>query len=186
MIITIPEDSIQQGSDEWLLLRSSFISGTDAYELLKGVPIPDLLEKKKNSSFTGNYYTERGHIYEQEAKELYSELICPIENVGFVINNKYKYVGVSPDGVAKDHLVEVKAFLKEKHLKTYENKQLEPHINAQIQYQLFVTEKPYCHLLLYNPDLKDLSKAFLLRTVTPDEKIQRQFQKIFSSYRGDI
>lgn len=179
-LIIIPEESIQQGSEEWLELRSQYISGTDAYDLLKGKSIQTILKEKQHSSFNGNYYTERGHIYEDEAKEIYSELVAPLKNVGFIINNKYKYVGVSPDGVAEDHLVEVKSFLKSRHLKTYEDEILDPHINAQIQYQLFVTEMPYCNLLLYNPDLEDLSKSFLIREVLPDHKIQQRFIEIFS------
>lgn len=178
-IIVIPDKSIQQGSEDWLELRAQYISGTDAYDLLRGKPMQTILEEKRHSSFNGNYYTERGHIYEDEAKEIYSELIAPLENVGFIINNKYKYVGCSPDGVAEDHLVEVKAFIEDRHLQTYTNKRLDSHINAQIQYQLFVTEMPYCNLLLYNPDLKDLSKSFLLRKVLPDAAFQTRFKEIF-------
>lgn len=179
-IITIPSKTIPQGSEDWHYLRSNFISGTDAYDLLKGKPISEILAKKQSNSFNGNYYTERGHIYEEEAKEIYSELISPLQDVGFVINDKYKHVGCSPDGMAKDHLVEVKSFLEETHFKTYKDEKLNPHINAQIQYQLFVTEKPYCDLLLYNPDLKDLTKSFLIRKVKPDPEIQRRLKDIFS------
>ena len=180
MIIVISVKDIPQGSQEWLTLRANFISGTDAYDLLKGKSIPELLARKRNNSFAGNYYTERGHIYENEAKEIYSELVAPLKNVGFIINDKYKYTGVSPDGVAEDHLVEVKSFLEARHLRTYKDEVLDPYINAQIQYQLFVAEMPCCNLLLYNPDLKDLSKSFLIRKVLPDPKIQQRFKDIFS------
>ena len=51
MITIIPEDELQQGTEEWLDFRSTRISGTDAYSLLKGKSIPDILYSKQHNSY---------------------------------------------------------------------------------------------------------------------------------------
>ena len=99
MITIIPTDKVEQGSEEWKKLRSQYITATDVYNLLQGQSIQQILQQKANNTFRGNYYTERGHILEEEAKEIYSKVYQPTRNVGFVINDKYPLVGMSPDGL---------------------------------------------------------------------------------------
>lgn len=174
------KNQLEQNSDEWHELRNNYITGTDAYDLLRGVSVKEILSKKRNNHFMGNYYTERGHRLEPEAKEIYSALYTPTKDVGFVINDKYKLAGVSPDGVVgEDGLVEVKAFNEKRHFSVYQN--LDSHIIAQTQYQLFVTERKWCDLVLYNPDIEDPHQAFLVKRLYPNEKIQARFKEIFSA-----
>lgn len=175
----IYKNEIQQNSDEWLKLRSQYITGTDAYDLLNGKTIQEILDHKQNQkSWGGNYYTKRGHDLEPEAKEIYSEVYAPTYDMGFVINDKYPYCGVSPDGlVGDDGIVEVKAFNEKRHFDVFKN--LDPHIIAQTQYQLFVTERDWVDLVLYNPDIKDLTQALLVRRLTPIKSIQDKLHDIF-------
>lgn len=178
MIRIFSTDEIEQGSDLWHDMRNRYATGTDAYDLLRGKTVDEVLAKKQASTFRGNYYTRRGHILEDEAKSLYSELYQPVENAGFVTNSKYPRAGVSPDGlVGEDGLVECKAFNEKRHLKVYES--LDPHIIAQVQFQLFVTERKWCDLVLFNPDI-DPDKAFLTRRLEPDPVIQNNLRKIFA------
>lgn len=180
MIRIFTEDEVKQGSDLWHDMRNRYATGTDAYDILKGKTIDEVLEKKRNSTFTGNYYTRRGHIMEAEAKDIYSQVYQKVQNAGFVTNSKYPRAGVSPDGlVGDDGLVEVKAFNEKRHLKVYES--LDPHIIAQIQFQLFVTERDWCDLILYNPDIEDINKTFLTRRIEPDQTIQNNLKKIFGA-----
>lgn len=172
------KNQLEQNSQEWLDLRNKYITGTDAYDLLNGKSIPEILQKKRDCHFAGNYYTRRGHRLEPEAKEIYSKLFTPVENVGFVINDKFPYCGVSPDGlVGENGLVEVKAFNEKRHLDVYQN--LDPHIIAQTQYQLFVTEREWVDLVLYNPDISDPHKAFLTKRLFPIPEIQKKLYNIF-------
>lgn len=175
----IYKNQLEQNSQEWHDLRNQYITGTDAYDLLRGVPIKEILSKKQNDHFGGNRWTERGHRLEPEAKEIYSAIYEPVENVGFVINNKYKCCGVSPDGlVGEKGMVEVKAFNEKRHFSVY--KSLDPHIIAQTQYQLFVTEREWVDLVLYNPDIPDPKQAFLVKRLYPNEKTQAKFAEIFA------
>ena len=174
------KNQLAQNSPEWLELRNNFITGTDAYDLLNGKSIPEILEKKSQSHFRGNYYTERGHRLEPEAKEIYSAVYEPTHDTGFVINDKFHFCGVSPDGlVGENGLVEVKCFNEKRHFEVFKN--LDPHIIAQTQYQLFVTERDWVDLVLYNPDIQDSHKAFLVRRLTPIPSIQTKFEQIFKA-----
>ena len=179
MIKIFSTNEVKQGSEKWLALRSNYISGTDAYDLLRGKTVTEILSNKVNNSFKGNFWTIRGHVLEDEAKEIYSEVFQPTLDVGFVINDKYPYCGVSPDSlVSDDGLVEVKAFNAKRHLDVF--RRIDPHIVAQTQYQLFVTERAWCDLVLYNPDL-DPEQAFLVKRQYPKKTIQDKFHEIFST-----
>ena len=179
MITIIPTTEIDQGSEEWLQLRNQYITGTDAILLLKGKSIEQILSAKQNTKpWAGNYWTQRGHEMEKEAKIIYSEVFSPVKDAGFIINDKFPYCGVSPDGlVGEDGLVEVKAFNEARHFAVYED--IEPSIIAQTQYQLFVSERDWVDLILFNPDVKNAKDAMLIKRLTPDKKIQKQFNTIF-------
>ena len=172
------KNQLEQNSQEWLELRNNFVTGTDAYDLLNGKSISEILDKKRNDHFQGNRFTERGHRLEPEAKEIYSALFEPVQNVGFVVNDKFPFCGVSPDGlVGEKGLVEVKAFNEKRHFAVFQN--LDSHIIAQTQYQLFVTEREWVDLVLYNPDIEDPHKAFLTRRLFPNPPIQYKLEEIF-------
>lgn len=169
---------IDQSTSEWHELRNGKITATDAYDLLHDKSIEEILNKKQMNSFAGNYYTKRGHILEEEAKAIYNETYEPIENIGFVTNDKYPLAGFSPDGVtiSRTGLVEVKSFNEKRHFKVY--KDLDAHVLAQIQFQLFISEFDWDDLVLYNPDVSDLDDAFLVRRIYPDPEIHAKFEKI--------
>lgn len=180
MITIIPTDEIPQNSDAWLKLRAKYVSATDAYSLLRGKTIQEILLAKSqtNNAFSGGYWADRGHLLEPEAKEIYSAVYQPVQNVGFVINDKYPYVGCSPDGlVNEDGMVEVKCFGEKHHLAAHEK--LDRSIYTQIQYQLWVTERKWNTLILYNPDIDNLDKTFFTQTFYPDEKMHAKFEEIF-------
>ena len=178
MITIIPTSRLKQNSPEWLELRAKYISATDAYSLLHGKTIQEILTTKSNNSFSGNYWTNRGHQLEPEAKEVYSALYQPTTDVGFVINDKYPYVACSPDGlVNEDGMIEVKCFSIKPHYEVHQN--LDPHIITQIQYQLWVTEREWNDLVLYNPDVENLKEAIFVHRFTPDKNIHKKFEEIF-------
>lgn len=180
MITIISAEDVPQNSDAWLELRSKYVSATDAYGLLQGKSISEILQaKSKIENSYGGFWAERGHMLEPDAKEIYSALYQPTTNVGFVVNDKYPYVGCSPDGlVSEDGMVEVKCFGKTHHLSAH--KKLDAHIYAQIQYQLWVTERKWNDLILYNPDIENIKETFFVKRFTPDLEMHQKFIEIFS------
>lgn len=182
MITIIGEDEVKQGSEEWKRLRSQYLTGTDAIKLLRGHTPKEILKKKQKeiNSFSGNYWTHRGHILEDESKEIYSSVYTPIYNAGFIINDKYPNIGYSPDGlVERDGLIECKSFGEKHHLEVV--KSLSQEIISQVQWGFFVTEREWCDLLLYNPDIEDLDLSYVVKRLYPIPEIQEKFKELVAN-----
>lgn len=157
-MITVHE--VIQGSAEWLELRDKNYTGTGAEKLLSfsgqlkvidGVVSPYALSEI--TGFTGNFYTRRGHILEDEAIDLYRAITGhTVSRPGFITNSKWPGCGYSPDGDDEDidWPLEVKAFEEKKHLELIDGK-ISVKILAQIHWGQFIWEKKGARLLAYNP-----------------------------------
>lgn len=171
--------NLQQGSEEWLDFRKDKITATSAYEILQGRSINEILTEKAHSenSFTGNYYTERGHLLEDEARQLYQDLNnLEVQQVGAVINTKYKLYACSPDGlVGQDGGIEIKCFQEDRQEEVFQN--LDPAIIAQIQFNLFITERDWWDLVQYNPEVKNIQQAYHSQRFYPDKEMFAKFEQ---------
>lgn len=184
MIRILRDDEILQGTPEWLEMRSHYCTGTDAYDILRGKLPGDIITAKASApSFHGNYYTRRGHILEDESRKIYNQVYDEkVETFGFIQNDKYPLAGYSPDGlIGLDGVWENKALNEKRHLKVYES--LDPHFIAQTQFGMFVAERKWCDFTLYNPDIEDVSKVFLVKRLYPIPEIQEKFKKVFGRKR---
>lgn len=181
---------VEQGSEKWHELRNKLLTGTDAYAILANKGYEFILRDKQKSVFSGNYYTERGHRLEDEARIIYSDAIEKVEVFGFITNDQYPLCGYSPDGLVgcpEEGLWECKAFKNDRHVKV--NKELDAHVLAQIQFGLLITELPWCDLTLYDPDMEELNDKFLVQRIFPDKDIQNKLKeklKIFEQQKVDF
>ena len=63
---------VEQNTEEWLELRKNKVTGSIADNLLtRGL---DEALKENYREFRGNFYTQRGHILEDEAIEVYEAI----------------------------------------------------------------------------------------------------------------
>lgn len=100
---------IEQGSDEWLSLRMGKITGTRLKSVLMKkddpVLIYEILSEMFNPVIEDGYVSadmQRGKDLEPIARAAYEEYSGHrIEQVGFVLHDKYEYSGYSPDGLIK-------------------------------------------------------------------------------------
>lgn len=163
---------VKQNTPEWIKLRQSHVTGSNADTLLtRGLPAA---LKANLSEFNGNFFTKRGHILEDEAIELYEAIHdCKVERPGFVINDKWPSAGCSPDGI-DDWLVllEVKAFAERKHLEIMDIDTIPFKIMAQLQWNMMITELELARLILYNPDVEDNKLAYREIEVAANPRIQ--------------
>lgn len=168
----------EQGTPEWAEFRKDKITATGAYKISQGESIQDILAEKKNEkSFNGNTYTERGHILEEEARKLFSDLHpgCHVYQVGAITNAKYPLFACSPDMLVDDNAGgEIKSFTEEHHLDTH--KAIDPEIYVQIQFNLFISEREYWWFIQYNPEIEDISQTYFETKVYPDEEIFQKFR----------
>jgi hypothetical protein len=193
---------IDQGSDGWLEKRKDLYTGSGAEKLLKhsgqlkvvdGVATPYALAEI--TGFTGNFYTKRGHMLEDEALEIYQQIRKKVgirfENgnrVGFVTNSKFPTCGYSPDDLYPDRTIEVKAFKEDLHLQLIKG-DIPTKILAQIHFGMLICGKKMCDFLPYNPKFArklledgspnpdfDPKKAFKIITIRYNPKIAANFK----------
>lgn len=160
----------EQRSDEWFELRKNKVTGSNAYILLKN-GLEEALDANNKPGGYQNRWMLRGQLLERDAIELYSKFYAVDVLVpGFVTNDKYPNAGVSPDGIAGDVLVEVKAFNNTKML-GIDSDNIPPEVMAQLQFNMLICELGKADLVLYNPDLP-IDKAFNVIRVAKKPMIQ--------------
>lgn len=183
--VTIHRD-VEQNSIQWYELRRGILTASE----MKAIITPTLKvaandETRKHlyellaQRITGHvephfqsYDMERGNFDEEHARAKYAETYAPVEEVGFVTNDKLGFViGCSPDGlVGDDGQIEAKSRLQKLQMMTLiefvANKLIPPDYLIQVQSSLFVTERKWLDFLSY-------SGGMVMATVRvfPDEKV---------------
>jgi hypothetical protein len=151
---------VEQGSIAWLELRRGVLSASE----MKLIITPTLkvadndkvrahLYELLAQRVTGyvephfeSYDMERGKFDEEHARAKYSEEWAPVEEVGFVTNDKLGFtIGYSPDGlVGDDGLIEAKSRVQKWQMQTLIEfvsiGQIPPDFLIQCQTGLFVAD----------------------------------------------
>ena len=170
-----------QNTDEWLVLRAGKPTASEFSKLVtsKGDPSKsmgkyaielagELYAGRPLDTWNGNKYTEYGHEIEDEARLAYEMRTGnTVDQVGFITDDDQRW-GCSPDGmIGGCGLVEIKCLPKE-HIPSLlywkKNGRIPPERIAQIQGQLFITEREWCDLVFYRPGL-----PMLIVRITPDK-----------------
>jgi hypothetical protein len=115
----------------------------------------------------------RGLDDEVEARNLYAKNYAPVEDVGFITNDRHGFtIGYSPDGlIGNDGLIECKSRRQKYQIQTIiENVPDEicvPDYMIQVQTGLMVAEREWCDLISYSGGL-----PMATLRVFPDEVVQ--------------
>jgi hypothetical protein len=164
---------IIQGGDEWHALRCGLITASEVKLLLtptlkrasndkSRAHIWELAAQRITRYVEPSYVNDdmlRGHEDEYYARQLYSERIAPVEEVGFVTNDAFGFtLGCSPDGlVGDDGLIECKSRRQKFQVQT-----IVEHFRAgvvpddfalQVQTGMLVCDRAWCDLLSYSGGL---------------------------------
>lgn len=109
-----------QRSEEWLKLRGNMLTASDAataiglnpYEKPEGL----ILKKCGHKKFDGNFATQHGNKYEDEARDIYCEKYGEVcHEIGLHPHPLHTWLGGSPDGITESgKLLEIKCPLKRK------------------------------------------------------------------------
>jgi len=166
---------VEQCSEEWFELRKRKLTGSNATAIgangaglityCRQLAIEVVGVKKEHYT---NADIERGKEYESIACSAYElEKGVIVNHVGFITNDDFNNVGISPDGlVGLDGGIEIKAKNNEKHfaLITGDEKEIP---DNQIQMTLFVTGRKWWDFVSYNPNF---SKPLFIKRIYPDPK----------------
>jgi len=177
-------ESCEQGSAEWLSMRLGKVTASRVKDVLsKGrgsAPsktaesymmelIADVLTGEPKPFFE-NDAMRWGTETEPQARSMYevNNNFVTVKEVAFVEHNNQ--IGISPDGlVGDDGLLEIKCPNTTTQLKRALSDDYSADYKAQIQMQLWVTERKWCDFVSFDPRL-DCAAGYLQQRVERDEE----------------
>ena len=172
-----------QGSDEWLAARCGLLTASEMKLIVTPTLKPasndkerahlyELLAQRITRHVEPSYISDdmlRGREDEIEARILYAERYAPVDEVGFITNDRFGFtLGYSPDGlVGDDGLIEVKSRRQKYQIETLINGEVPAEYAIQIQTALLVSERAWCDFISYSGGL-----PMVTIRVEPDAKMQ--------------
>jgi len=164
---------IIQGSDEWHALRCGLITASEVKLLLtptlkransdkSRAHVWELAAQRITRHVELSYISDdmiRGHEDEFHARQLYSERIAPVEEVGFVTNDSFGFVlGCSPDGlVGSDGMIEAKSRRQKYQIQTivenWRDGVVPDEYTLQVHTGMLVCDRAWCDLASYSGGL---------------------------------
>lgn len=177
-----------QGSEEWLKARCGVVTASRFNDVLASIKsgeaaarynykaeiIAERLTGAPAESYT-NAAMQWGTDHESEARSVYEAVTGqPVTEVGLIKIDGLE-AGASPDGlVGEDGLVEIKCPNTATHILTRLNPTtaMKKHY-AQIQGQLWATNRKWCDLVSYDPRLDDRLAYFVQRIERDEEYIAK-------------
>jgi len=151
---------MKQGSQEWFKVRCGKVTGSGFANILvkgKGKTRTTYMLKLAAERATGviqptfqNDAMRWGSETEPQARAYYERVTGnKVEQVGFVELNEY--VGVSPDGIVGDGLIEIKCPNTATHIGYLKAGVLPSAYKAQVQGQMWVADKKWCDFVSFDP-----------------------------------
>ena len=174
--------NFEQRTDEWYAIRRGKMSASNAETIIangKGLEtyIYNLMAEYYSSAEKENYVNadmQRGIDLEPEAKiefQFYTGL--DIKEVGCVELNDY--ILASPDGlIGDDGLIEIKCPNDSIYFKLLLSNNIKPEYIAQMQMQMYVTDRQYCYFVSYNPNFE---KSLYIKKINRDEEMIEKLKK---------
>lgn len=188
-------DNIEQGSVEWLNARLGKVTASRVKDVLsKGrgsAPsktaetymmelIAEILTGESKPFFE-NDAMRWGTETEPQARSMYevNNDFISVREVAYVEHNES--ILISPDGlIGTDGLLEIKCPTTTTQLKRALSDDCSADYKAQIQMQLWVTEREWCDFVSFDPRL-DCSAGYLQQRVERDEKyIKEMKEKVYA------
>ena len=177
-------DNIEQGSDEWLSARLGKVTASKMSDVLsKGrgtapsktaeTYMMELIAERltgESKPFFENDAMRWGTATEPQARSMYEieNDFIDVREVAYVEHNEF--ILISPDGLIGDNgLLEIKAPNTATQLKRALSGEYSADYKAQIQAQLWVTEREWCDFLSFDPRL-NCSASYLIERVYRDEE----------------
>ena len=174
--------NFEQRTDEWYNIRKGKMTASNAETIIangKGLEtyIYNLMAEYYSSAEKENYINadmQRGIDLEPEAKiefQFYTGL--DIKEVGCVELNEY--ILASPDGlIGDDGLIEIKCPNDSIYSKLLLSNNIKPEYIAQMQMQMYITERQYCYFVSYNPNFE---KSLYIKKINRDEEMIEKLKK---------
>lgn len=165
---------VEQGSEQWHQLRCGILTASEMKLIITAklavadndavkTHLYELLAQRVNNYVEPHFESfdmERGKFDEEHARAKYAEHFAPVEEVGFITNDKLGFtIGYSPDGlIGDDGLIEVKSRIQKHQMKTlveYVAKgEIPPDYMIQCQTGLMVAERKWLDFVSYSGGMR--------------------------------
>jgi len=176
--------SVIQGSDEWIEQRRGILCASEIKLILTAKTLKyasndkerahlfELLSQRITEHVEPHYISDdmlRGRDDEIEARHQYSKHYAPVEEVGFITNDRWGFtIGYSPDGlVGGDGLIECKSRRAKYQVQTIAEDAVPDEYILQLQAGLLVSEREWIDFVSYSGGL-----PMFVKRVYPDPIIQ--------------
>jgi len=101
-----------------------------------------------------------------------------IEEVGFEEHFELE-AGASPDGlIGEDGLIEIKCPNSATHIEYLKGKSLPKEYKAQVQGQLWITDRKWCDFVSYDPRMPANLQLFIVRVERDEEYIDELYREV--------
>ena len=188
-------ETCEQGSEEWLSLRLGKITASRVKDVLtkgRGTSPSKTAESYmmeliaeiltgNSKPFFENDAMRWGTETEPQARAMYAvnNNFVDVKEVAFVEHNEQ--VGISPDGLIDgDGLLEIKCPNTTTQLKRALSDDYSADYKAQIQMQLWVTEREWCDFLSFDPRLECAAGYLQQRVYRDEEYIEEMKTKVYA------
>lgn len=174
--------NFEQRTEDWYNIRKGKMTASNAETIIangKGLEtyIYNLMAEYYSSAEKESYINadmQRGIDLEPEAKiefQFYTGL--DIKEVGCVELNEY--ILASPDGlIGDDGLIEIKCPNDSIYFKLLLSNNIKPEYIAQMQMQMYVTDRQYCYFVSYNPNFE---KSLYIKKINRDKEMIDKLKK---------
>ena len=187
-------ESCLQGSDEWLQMRLGKVTASRVSDVIKngrGGAVSKTAESYmaeliteiltgESKPFFEDKAMKWGTETEPQARSMYeiNNNFVDVKEVAFVEHNEF--IGISPDGlIGEDGLLEIKCPNTTTQIKRALSDDYSSDYKAQIQMQLWVTERKWCDFVSFDPRL-DCEASYLQQRVERDEEyIEKMKEKVY-------
>lgn len=186
-----------QGSDEWLAARCGLLTASEMKLILtptlkmaqndkSRAHLWELLAQRISGYVEPSFISDdmlRGYADEIEARNLYAEKVAPVEEVGFITNDRWGFtLGYSPDAlVGDDGLIEVKSRRQKYQVETIIGGAVPPEYALQLQTALLVSERQWIDFISYSGGL-----PMIVLRAWPDDVMQAAILRAAEAFEADI
>lgn len=194
--ITYHRDLIQ-GSDEWLQQRCGLLTASE----MKLIVTPtlkvasndkershlyELLAQRITGYVEPRYVSDdmlRGHDDEIDARTLYAKHIAPVQEVGFITNNRWGFtIGYSPDALIGDTgLLECKSRRQKFQVETIATNEMPADFALQVQTGLLVTEREWLDFVSYSGGM-----PMFVKRVFPDPVVHAAIVEAATAFEARL
>jgi putative phage-type endonuclease len=186
-----------QGSEEWHTTRCGLLTASEMKLIVTPTLKPASNDKERSHLYellaqriTGyvepSYVNDdmlRGQEDEIEARALYAQHYAPVEEVGFITNDRWGFtLGYSPDGlVGDDGLIECKSRRAKYQVETLVNGEMPIDYALQVQTGLLVSERKWIDFVSYSGGL-----PMVTIRVTPDYEVRDAILKAARTFETKL